>query len=363
MADANDLVVNEVDEVDDKEEPIKRPASIKSGFLKKAKSKAKSKAKAVAKKPSKGKKNDDDKKKDNDNQQDEETKPAKGTPKAKAKAKANAKPKPKPAPKKAAPVRELKRRLMESADKAFDQETAQDVDAEDDDEQDEPGEETADKRDRCKKQKFDALMKAGKLPTHIIQQYEEGMKTNSQKRNFKTQFVNTLFERDAKGKLVMTPNAPMFQAWKETSTRLNFHDKQTGLPKRVFMGKYFANSEQALNDAIAAEEVQVMKYDGQEWFVFRTLKLDQIQGKLHEQMLLQSEKGLDKNGCKQMMEAFDSVNFDFSKYMINKPSITSSSSSSNQLAIADAPKGVMHKVNIISNLKVVSWNTMHFHAH
>jgi hypothetical protein len=253
---------------------------------------------------------------------------------------------------------------MESADKAFDQETAQDVDAEDDDdEQDETGEETAEKRDRCKKQKFDALMKAGKLPTNIIQQYEEGMKTNSQKRNFKTQFVNTLFERDAKGKLVMTPNAPMFQAWKETSTRLNFHDKQTGLPKRVFMGKYFANSEQALNDAIAAEEVQVMKYDGQEWFVFRTLKLDQIQGKLHEQKLLQSEKGLDKNGCKQMMEAFDSVNFDFSKYVINKPSITSSSSSSNQLAIADAPKGFMHKANIISNLIVVSWNTMHFHAH
>ena len=337
---------------DEQLEPLKRPAKA---------IKAKAKSKAAAKKLPKAmkvttakpkEKDDDDEKKDETAAGKASKKAVASKPAAKPKAKPNAKPnaKPKPAPKKAAPVRDLKRRLMEGANNAFKQEETHDADDDDDDAgeigDDEDDGEKTDKRDRCKKHKFEALMKQGKLPANIIKQYEDGIATNKQQRKFKTQFVNTLFERDAKGKLVMMPNAPMFQAWKETSTRLNFHDKQTGLPKRVFMGTYFGNSEEALNEAIAADEVQVMKYDGSDWYVFRTLKLDQIQGKSHDQKLLVAEKGLDKGGCKQIVDAFDSVNFDFGTYMIDKPSILSTSSSSKQLAIADAPKGVMHTTNV-----------------
>ena len=340
------------DTFENKEEldAFKRPArAIKPKAKSKAVAKKSPKAKKVTTEKAKEKDDDDDKTDDNTAAGKPSKKAAASKPLAKPKPKPNAKPnaKPKPAPKKAAPVRDLKRRLMEGADNAFKQEERHDDedDEADDDENESLGDKT-DTRDRCKKQKFEALMKQGKLPANIIKQYENGIENNKQVRKFKTQFVNTLFERDSKGKLVMMPNAPMFQAWKETSTSLKFHDRQTGLPKRVFMGKYFGNSEQALNEAIAADEVQVMKYDGQDWYVFRTLKLDQIQGKTHDQKLLVAEKHLEKSGCKQVMDAFDSVNFDFGKYMIDKPAIPNFSSSSKQLAIADEPRGVMHTTNI-----------------
>lgn len=315
----------------------KKPASAKVKAKAKAKASAKGKTKPKAKatkaRPLKRKLDDDE---DDDEKGNEPTQPA-----AKPKPKPAAKPKVAPAP--AGTLRDLKKRLLENADAAL---LSQD---EDDDHEGEAAADRTDEaiRDRCKSNKFEHLMQLGKLPAHIIKAYEEGMKLEKQPRKFKTKFVNNLFERNPNGQLVMMPNAPMFEAWKETSTTKNFHDKQAAMPKRVFKGKYFGNSEEALNEAIAAEEVKVMHYEGKDWCVFRTLELDQLQGKTHKQKFLQTQSSLNKTDCQTMTTAFDDVDFDFSQYLVKQPSASSSSAaSSQQLAIADAPKGIPFNIYI-----------------
>jgi hypothetical protein len=324
------------EKVSEEKIPGAKKAAMKAVVKKAAKAKAKAAAKRLSKKTSSVK---DDEVEDGETKDAVAKQAAKAKPKGAAKAKAKGSPAPKVKAKAKAAVRDLKKRLMDSANKAFNEDQAED----EEEIEEGKGEDDDQKRDRCKKFKFDTLMSQGKLPAHIVEQYQHGTVNNKHPRKFQTQFVNSLFERDqTSGKLVMTPNAPMFQAWKTTGTAQEFHDKQVGLPKRVFMGKYFNNSEQALNDAIANDEVQVMLYEGKEWYVFRSLEFDKIQTKSYEQKLLQSEKGLDKSGCKELVQAFDEVTFDFGKYITPKLSTSlSSSSSSSQLAIADVPKGVL----------------------
>ena len=121
---------------------------------------------------------------------------------------------------------------------------------------------TSEKRDRCKTRKLETMLGKGQVPTHIIDMLEQGSKDQANPRAFKTELINQLFNRDAKGKLTMQPHAPFFEAWKATSHTNRVTESEKALPKTVFCGKYFQNSEQALAHALAIGEVDKVEVNG-----------------------------------------------------------------------------------------------------
>jgi hypothetical protein len=168
-------------------------------------------------------------------------------------------------------LKDLQVRLLEAAaddsDKGEDLEEEEE-EAEDEEEDDEVDNEGTTTRDRCKRDKFQMLLSQNKLPGHITDMWFKGVQNEKNKRGFKTKIINALFERDSKGRLIMKPEAPFFSSYKQTQERKSFRDTHTGLPRGVFRGLYFQNSEEALQEALDNNEVEVVTFSGKDWYTF-----------------------------------------------------------------------------------------------
>ena len=288
----------------------------------KAKAKAKPKAASASLTKAKAEKGNDDKKRKSKaaDQKEEEVVPPKK-------------------PKGQGQVRDARTRLLQNAASALqtDEKDDEHNDEDDDDDEDDDADDVEKgKRDRCKAQKFDQMLAAGKIPTHIIDMLEEGKKDSKQPRKFKTQIINQLFNRDDKGRLIMQPHAPLFQAWKESHEKTRFKHKETALPKGVFCGKYFNNDYDAMWAAVNAGEVDCVTVSGKEFFCFETVERSLIKEKTSVQHVLLSEKKLDSNTVKQLSSAFDSLAFDFKRVAAPAaPALPASSASSSTDAIVE----------------------------
>ena len=245
--------------------PNKKAKSAAAVAKGKAKAKAKAKAKGKAKTSSKTKGSNAGKNEDDEDDQDagKQKKPA-----AKAKPKAKGK---------AAAVKDLKKRMMEGISDAFEGDNK-------------PGEDkNSDVRDRCKANKFMQLMSDGMVPQHIVDMFQDSKK-GSKKRHHQTQIINNLFTRTEDGRLVMTPTAPMFQAYKDVVEKDSFNDKHTATPKGIFCGQYFGNNEQALMASVRAGEIKMFQKDGLTWCCFNTIEFGHASEKTSTQHLLQVGK-------------------------------------------------------------------------
>ena len=89
-------------------------------------------------------------------------------------------------------------------------------------------------RDSAKSNKFDVLLGKGLIPTHIVDMLTERCKESKDARGFKTKLINSLFEREDKGKLVMVSHAPFFTEWKQTHDTRNMSHTEKALPKTMF---------------------------------------------------------------------------------------------------------------------------------
>jgi hypothetical protein len=197
-----------------------------------------------------------------------------------------------PKPKKSAnklSLKDLNKRLLDAAQEETavpdsEQEEAEDADGEEDQE----GSQT--KRDRCKKQKFNTLLSQNKLPKHIVDLWYEEAQHQKNPREFRTRVINELFDRDSKGKLVLRTEAPFFTAFKQTNEERKFTCKETCLPRSVFKGMYFQNSEEALLQAMALGEVEVVKQGGKEFYSFTGLEHSHSLVKSSNQKVVAQEK-------------------------------------------------------------------------
>ena len=209
-------------------------------------------------------------------------------------------------------IKDLNKRLLEAAtcsDKGEDQEEEEEELGE---EGEDAEEEDADEpRDRCKKQKFDTLLAQNKLPGHITEIRFKGVENEKIKRGFKTKIINALFERDSKGKLIMRPEAPFFHSYKQTLERKSFGVEQTGLPRGVFRGMYFQNSEEALQEALNNNEVEVVTKGGRDWYSFIRLTKTHEVSKLGAQKLVTQDKKIEAGACKELEDAFDKLDWGF----------------------------------------------------
>jgi hypothetical protein len=118
----------------------------------------------------------------------------------------------------------------------------------------------------------------------------KGVQNEKNKRGFKTKIINALFERDSKGRLIMKPEAPFFTSYKQTQERKSFGVEQTGLPRGVFRGMYFQNSEEALQEALDNNEIEVVTQGGRDWYSFIRLSKTHEVSKLGNQKIVTQQK-------------------------------------------------------------------------
>ena len=112
-----------------------------------------------------------------------------------------------------------------------------------DDDKDEKQEEEG--RDKGKGEKWARMKAAGQIPQHILHLYDETAKTMANTRDFRTQIINSLFEKNDKGLFNMNTNKKMFQeAFKEYQNKYA-KDETEAFSKSILCGLYFQNSEQA----------------------------------------------------------------------------------------------------------------------
>lgn len=209
-------------------------------------------------------------------------------------------------------IKDLNKRLLEAAtcsDKGEDHgEEEEEIGDEGEDAEEEDANEP---RDRCKKQKFDTLLAQNKLPGHITDMWFKGVQNEKNKRGFKTKIINALFERDSKGKLIMRPEAPFFHSYKQTLERKSFGVEQTGLPRGVFRGMYFQNSEVALQEALDNNEVEVVTQGGRDWYSFIRLTKTHEVAKVGCQKIVTQNKKIEPGVCKDLEDAFDQLDWGF----------------------------------------------------
>jgi hypothetical protein len=227
---------------------------------------------------------------------------------------------------------------MEAAAGPNDEHDADDVGSQDDDGSDPEDEGVDVKRDRCKKQKFDTLLAQNKLPNHITDMWFQGSKSVKNKRDFQTKIINNLFHRDTSGKLIMKPEAPFFSSYKQTVEKNAFKVEQVGVPRGVFKGMYFQNSEEALQEAIDNGEVEVVTQGGKDWYSFISLKKTHEVSKVSGQKVVGQQKKIDADACKGMDEAFEKLDWSFQPKARSESSIADAKVRHPQpLAIQDAP--------------------------
>ena len=169
-------------------------------------------------------------------------------------------------------------------------------------------------------------MVGGQIPNDIVDMLHQGMRESKNPRTFKTEVINKLFNRDESGKLVMCPHAPFFTAWKQTKDIKTMTHRETAMPKTVFMGKFFNNSEEALKNSVAVGYVEMVKVNGKEFYSFVSLENAHTKAKEASQKVLQTEKKIGAATSQHLTGAFDSLDFNF-KRICNSSDTTVHSSS------------------------------------
>ena len=102
-------------------------------------------------------------------------------------------------------------------------------------------------RDKGKGEKWarTRMKAAGQIPQHILHLYDETAKTMANTRDFRTQIINSLFEKNDKGLFTMNTNKKMFQEAFKVYQNKYAKDETEAFSKSILCGLYFQSSEQA----------------------------------------------------------------------------------------------------------------------
>lgn len=149
---------------------------------------------------------------------------------------------------------------------------AKNYENEEDEDAGEEGEEGL--RDKGKAVKFNQMRKS--LPAHILALYDEEAQKKASPRAFRTQIVNSLFEKLPNGRYEMKADAPLFLEAKRMYETKYGKQKETGYPRSVMRGLYFANSEPDFKAALDAGDVFRIEEDGKEYFAFSSVESGRV---------------------------------------------------------------------------------------
>ena len=97
-------------------------------------------------------------------------------------------------------------------------------------------------RDKGKGEKWARMREEGLIPQHILHLYDEGGKGQVYTRDFRTQLINTLFEKNDQGLFAMNASHKMFTEAFKVYQQKFARDESEGLAKSILAGLYFQNN-------------------------------------------------------------------------------------------------------------------------
>eukprot|EP00435_Cladocopium_sp_Y103_P030562 s2305_g7.t1 len=163
-----------------------------------------------------------------------------------------------------------------------------------DGEDDEEGEATG--RDKAKGQKSRKMK--SELPEHVIDLRERQSQKASSPRLFKTQIINKLFRRTPSRRLEINLEDELFSEHRRVSQKRFSKEKETAYPESILRGLYFGNSQEALDRAKQAGEVDPLEHEsGKAFCAFKSMTRGIENAKVEEQLPSSHKKIKSPGGC------------------------------------------------------------------
>ena len=174
----------------------------------------------------------------------------------------------------------------------------------------EHSEEENDKRDKTKGQKYQKMK--SELPEHVIDLIEKQSQKASSPRQFKTQIINKLFNRNPDGRSELNLDDDVFSEHRKIYTKRFSKEKETAYPESILRGLYFGNSQDALDRAKQAGEVVAVEgSNGKTLWAFESLSRRVENAKVEEQRLASSKK-VSKEQAKMLAQCFAEAGWSWS---------------------------------------------------
>ena len=189
------------------------------------------------------------------------------------------------------------------------------------------------KTDRCKKQKFLAMLAGNQLPDFVKKQWEGTKAMRTGRTEAQRSIINAAFDRSTAGKLILSLEKPVFQ-----SARAQYQDKSSSsieksLPKTLFCGK-FNLSPELFQEGLAAGDFQQVDVGGRAQYVWASSESKITKGDRSEVGLKAEIQGKKDDGAK-----FDAMlKKDWSKGLLTQGpanAAQSAGSGRGQLALMD----------------------------
>ena len=170
-------------------------------------------------------------------------------------------------------------------------------------------------RDKGKGEKFAAMMKANMLPNHVQHLYNEVAKTKSSPRDFRTQIINSLFDRKPNGRFELRDDKPLFEEAKEIYDRKYSKDRAVAYPRAVMKGLYFQNSESAFMEALESGDIQEVEDPSNpdnpvKFYAYRKLETGKESGSVHSSKL-KKQRRANPQQAELMSEMMTSLGWTF----------------------------------------------------
>lgn len=160
-------------------------------------------------------------------------------------------------------------------------------------------------RDKAKGQKYQKMKDS--LPAHVVHLIEEESKKSVSPRDAKTKAINKLFKKDAKGKLQLCLNQPLFEEHKSIFSQKFSKEQETAVPEAIMIQSYFNGNTAAYKQALEDGDVELIDPgNGKTYACFKSFKKGQVEGQKEEHKST-SSKQVDHETAAIMGKVFKSI--------------------------------------------------------
>ena len=172
---------------------------------------------------------------------------------------------------------------------------------------------SGDKRDKGKAEKWHKLLKSGQLAPQLVDMWTHGAKESGKgERNYRTSLINTTMAKQKDGSYAVNTDNHMYKSYKETFHKHISKDQMKALPRGIMLATHFHGNAQLMQASIDSGELQVCKDDasGIDFLSFRALKIEDVKGNVSKEQV-ESTKKVTKGQALEIEELMKKLKWQF----------------------------------------------------
>ena len=139
-------------------------------------------------------------------------------------------------------------------------------------------------RDKGKGVKWAKMKENNQIPDHVMWMYQNVPK-GTPARQYRTALINKLFTKTSQGNYMLCTNDVFFKQGLSLYNDKYKKDENVGVPRKLFIAKYFGGNKALFEESLADGEVTVVQEDGKDFCSFRKLVVGTAQGSKENQQL------------------------------------------------------------------------------